>query len=227
MRVILTIFTLVSFCNLAQTQINLRASYRLVLTDPTTFNSILQEHNRIIREDPIFSYSKEFQDLKLMNGFDMGLRYKVPGVSFEGGWGNRRRQLRADGKRLNGSSFENTITTTINTISAGIFPTFGPISFGGTIDYNYLKIKTEFEQPGIGTTLKDKAWSSKFSISYNFNSRGMIGVTIRPYIDVFWSEYDITDFNQAINDPEPPPASPLKETFASWGISFIVYNGPQ
>jgi hypothetical protein len=227
MRVILTFVTLVFACSFAQAQVNFKAAYRLVLTDPTTFNSILQEHNSIIREDPLFNYSTEFKDLKVMNGFDLGLRYKVPGVAFEGGWGNRRRQIRADGKRLSGSSFENTITTTINTISAGLFPSFGPISIGGTIDYNYLKIKTEFEQPGIGTTLKDNTWSSKFSISFNFKSKGMIGVVIRPYVDIFWSEYDITEFNQAINDPEPPPASPLKETFASWGISFIVFNGPQ
>jgi hypothetical protein len=227
MRITLTLLTLVFSCNLIHAQINLKAAYRLVITDPTVFNGILQEHNRIIRDDQAINYSKEFQDLKLMNGFDLGLRYKVPGVAFEAGWGNTRRQLRADGQKLTGNSFENTITTTINSVSAGVFPTFGPLSFGGTISYNYLKIKTEFEEPGIGTTLKDNAWSSRFSLSYNFKSKGMIGVAIRPYVEFYWSEYDISKLNQSINDPEPPPTSPFKETFASWGISFIVYNGPQ
>jgi hypothetical protein len=227
MRRFLTLVILVFSCGLSHAQINFKAAYRLVVTDPTTFNIIIKEHNQTIEEDPIFKYSKEFPDLKIMNGFDLGFRYKVPGVSFELGWGNRRRQLRADGKRLNGSSYENKITTTINTVSAGIFPTFGPVSFGGTIDYNYLKIKTEFEQPGLGASLKDNTWSSKLSISYNFKSSGAIGVTIRPYIDIFWSEYDITEFSEDINPTSPAPESPLKETFKSWGISFIIYNGPQ
>ena len=233
MRLTLTLLILAFTCSLAHGQINLKAAYRLVITDPTTFNGIIQEHNESIRLDTNMFYTNEFKDLKVMNGFDMGLRYKVSTVAVEVGWMHKRRQLRADGRRINGNSFQNKITTSMNSISAGLFPTFGPVSIGGTVEYNYLKIKNDFEEPSYygdgtaGSTFKDQAWSSHFSVSYNFSNGGVLGVTIRPYIDIYWSEFDLTDFNQALNNPDSPPDSPLKETFASWGISFILYNGPQ
>jgi|GEM_PF-2608061 len=233
MRITLALLVLVFTCTLTHAQVNLKAGYRLAITDPTTFNSIIQEHNSIIREDPLVNYASEFEDIKLMNGFDMGLRYIVSTVAIEAGWMHKRRQLRGDGRRLNGNSFENKISVSMNSISAGFFPTFGPVSIGGTIDYNYLKIKNDFEEPSfygdpsLGSIFNDEAWSSHFSVSYNFSNGGVFGMTIRPYIDIYWSEFDLTQFNQALNNPEPPPGKPLKETFASWGFSIILYNGPQ
>lgn len=233
MRITLTLLLLAFSCSLAEAQVNTKAGYRLVITNPETFNSIIQTHNEAIRQDSFMNYSDEFGDLKLMNGFDMGLRYMASTVAIEVGWMHKRRQLRGDGRRVNGNSFQNKITTTMNSISAGLFPTFGPVSIGGTVEYNYLKIKNDFEEPTYygdpskGSIFKDQVWSSHFSVSYNFSNGGVIGVTIRPYIDVYWSEFDLTDFNQALNAPTDPPDSPLKETFASWGISFILYNGPQ
>ena len=125
-----------------------------------------------------------------------------------------------------GKAFENKITTSINTYSAGLYPTFGPVSIGATVDYNRLKIKSKFEetQRDINEN-KDGAWSSRFSISYDFSNGGTLGFLIRPYVQVYWNKYDITEFNNFVNNIEP--AEPNKEDFASWGFSFIIYNGEQ
>ncbi len=236
MRITLALLALLFMSSSVHAQVNLKAAYRLAFTDPTTFNSILQEHNSIVEEDDFMEYTTEFKDLKVMNGFELGLRYKFSAVAFEVGWMNKRRGLRAEGRRVsNGNSFRNSITTSINTLSAGLYSFFGPISIGGTIDYNYLKIKSDFEETpsdftksSFITTDKDEAWSSQFSISYDFSNGGLLGVTIRPYVDVYWSEFDLTGFNKTINNRDPKPFEPsLKETFATWGISFILYNGQQ
>ena len=234
MRITLTLLMLVFSCSSALAQVNVKAAYRLVITDPATFNSIIETHNqRVIQDSTKLKYSSEFEEMKLMNGFDMGVRYLTSTLAVEVGWMHKRRQLRAEGRRVNGNLFENKITTSMNSISAGLFPTFGSVSIGGTVEYNYLKIKNDFEEPSLygdiskGSIFKDEAWSSHFSVSYNFSNGGAIGVTIRPYIDIYWSEFDLTDFNQGLNGDSSPSEDPLKETFASWGISFILYNGPQ
>lgn len=235
-RYIFALFFFSLCCTTAEAQLNFYAGYRLGFTNPEAFNAIVEEHNAAVKSDPIIGYRDTigFDELRYLNGVDLGISYGFAGGRVQFGWMNKRKQIRADGQRIGSSSqFENRITTTINNLNIGYYPTFGPVYLGATLDYNFLRIKTDFEevgQLGVPGTQEaySNAWSSHFSFGYDLSNGGNIGLKIEPYIQLYWSDYDLGNFYKiATGDESANPEIETKEQFATFGISFIVYNGPQ
>ncbi len=116
-------------CSATDAQLNFYAGYRLGFTSPDNFNAIVTQHDSLVNEDPLIEYRDTlgFGELRYLNGVDLGLSYAFPGGRVQFGWMNKRKQLRSEGARLGGNSsgsFENRITTTINNLNFGYYPTF-------------------------------------------------------------------------------------------------------
>ena len=226
---VLLVFT----CMSVEAQFNFTAGYRLAFTNPEVFNQIIEEHNSLVENNEDIKYREDgFKEIRYLNGVDVGMRYVLDGVIFNASWRNKRNSIHADGQYLNSNGdFINRITLSIHEITAGIEPTIGKVSFGATLGYNWLKLKTRFEEDLTGGRGFDgkhggNTWSSHFSFSFNLSNQGKIGVTIQPYAHVYWGEFDLTGFNNEINN-QSLDAGTLKDKFNTFGIAFIINNGRQ
>lgn len=212
-------------------QWNMKAGYRFGITDPAVFNDIIHNYNSSV--DINFYNEGGFKDLTFFHGADLGVSFRGDNIGLEIGWIHKRRQLRAEGSYANSSNnYRNRITTSINSASAGLVSYFGQFRVGGTIDYNEMKIKGDFERRQnelAPKVFKDKshAWSSHFSVGYTFKTSSVIALSIQPYVQIYWNDYSLDAFDDLLNLDNPTEPRPLKEKFGAFGIAFIIYNGPQ
>ena len=222
LRIVSVIVVVFLSFSAAQGQFNVYMGYRTSFTNPETFNSIIEAHNDAF---DIADYS--IREIKYLHGVDLGLRYSFRSGAVQAGWINRRKQVRSDVPQ-----FTNRVSTSINTFNFGYYPTFGNFSLGATADYNLLRIKNELERRGgiptppkdVQNPMKGDAWSSHFSIGYEFSNDGYFSLKIEPYIQVYWDDYNLADLSAAI---APDYSGSTREEFMTFGVSFIVYNGPR
>ena len=222
LRIVSVVVVVFLSLNALQGQVNVFAGYRTSFTKPETFNAIIEAHNDAF---DLVDYS--ISEIKYLHGVDLGLRYSFRSGAVQTGWINRRKQVRSDVPQ-----FTNRVSTSINTFNVGYYPTFGNFSFGATADYNLLRIKNELERRGgipdpskdLQNPMKSDAWSSHFSIGYEFSNGGYFSLKIEPYIQVYWDDYNIAELSAGI---APDYSGSTREEFMTFGISFIVYNGPR
>ena len=201
-------------------QLNFKVGYGLGFVDAPVNDAIIALHNA--SQD---GYSVPFEPLNMLHGFEMAFRQRYNNVSLETGWKIQRNMLKAEGEDAGGSVYENQITYNMQAISAGFYQHFGQLSFGGTIDYNWLRMKWVFAQPELDDQLKDKLFSSDFSFRYTFRTQGVVALSFQPFVRVHWGHYDISALDNAIN--EHTSTEPLLENFYSYGITLVMYNGRQ
>ena len=196
--------------------------YRLGIVDAPIHDAIVDQHNLLID-----GYSTIFRPLKSMHGFELGVRQRNRNVSFELGWKLQRNMQKATGFLSSGDPYENQLTYEFQAISGGVFGHLGPVSVGGTLDYNFMRIKLNFYEPDLDNAIKDNLFSSDFVLTYTFPSDGVVSLALQPYVRVNWGQYDITPLYEVLTNTVPEDPSRMHENFATYGFSIIVYNGYQ
>ncbi|MDX1477401.1 MAG: hypothetical protein R3301_06815 [Saprospiraceae bacterium] len=203
-------------------QFNLKVGYRLGILDAPVHDAIIQQHNLL--ND---SYSTIFRPLKSLHGFELGVRQRNRNVSYEFGWKLQRNMQKATGNFIDGTPYENQLTYEFQAISTGLYGHLGPVSIGGSLDYNFLRIKQNFVEPDQDDSMKDNLFSSDFSLTYTFPSDGVVTLALQPYFRVNWGQYDITPLYESLTNSVAEGPRPMREKFAMYGFSVIVYNGYQ
>lgn len=200
-------------------QLNLKAGYTLALMDAPSHNAILQAHNDAIG----LSYADPFTPLDVLHGLDLGIEYRWETVALEFGWRTKRNRLEATGTKGQ-SEFYNMYSTSLSSFYAGLVQYYGPIRLAASMDYKTVRTKLDFEDPTILTSVKSEGWASTFSLGLVIGGSGPVSLVIAPYVQVQWSEADLTSFQDLIVDlPDPPQP----EEYFNYGISLFFLNGPR
>ena len=209
------------FAHTLEAQLNVKIGYDLSVLDPTANNAIIARNNE--KE----TYQSEFSSLSLFNGLQTGIRYKFDVVALEFTYGMKIKGLRAEGTNLgSGQNIENRLGYAFQRFSGGLESLFGTFGLGATIDYNIQGIKSTFEGEGSSGKLKNNSWGNTVFLSLNFEGSGNTSLSIKPFAQFFWSDWDLSTFDAQING-EAQLGITQNERFTNFGISLIFYNGPQ
>jgi len=246
MRITLGIIFVVLTCVTAQGQFNFTAGYRAGFLSGDNFINVYldslgstsasesrQTENTRIVYDTLYA-DDGYQNFRYLNGVDLGLTYRKDNWIFEASWKNKRKESKATFvteqrrfiKDTSGIEFlesrsrsENNhrVTTSINSASIGAQHTIDFVSVGMTLDYNWLKVSSNFEGMDDPEDLKDQRLSSHISLSFNFGESGSLGFTLQPYAQIFWSEFQLDSADGVTRSGK----------LNNFGIALIVRNGPQ
>jgi len=201
-------------------QLNLSVLYSSSYTQPETHQSIIDQFNE---SNP--GLTRQFEDIRFLNGYGLGLRYKVDRIAFNTRWENQIDRLRADGRDNNNAAFEQTLFFKLTTFSFGIESFFSEqFSIHGSFEFNNARYRSELNDSDKFDLANDWATGSTFSIGYNFVGGNLMHVSIRPFLHISWTNHDLTDLHEALN-PGLPVDTELEEEFLNFGIKLIFYNG--
>ncbi len=202
-------------------QLNLSVLYSVSSTQPGVHQSIIDQFN----EDRPW-LNKQFEDIRFLNGYGLGLRYKVDRVAFNARWENQINRITASGEDpSNNEDFEQTLFFKLSTYSFGVESFFSEhFSIHGNFEFNNARYRSEINDLDRFDLTNDWATGSTFSIGYNFIGGSLMHVSIRPFIHISWTNHDLTELNTALN-PDVPATTDLDEEFLNFGIKLIFYNG--
>lgn len=198
-------------------QVNLKVGYSAGFSDQEMFHSILERNNSL------YSYTSPYDQTKYLHGIEAGLRCRLGFTAMELGWKRSMNFLKANGRNAQNQQFDNRLKVNLDAVMLGIESFVGKFSFGGSVDYNFMNIKTILDQPAISTRIKDQAWGNHFFVSYDFGGQSYMRLVLRPYVQLYWTDMDLTDLDIVMNNTEPPVR--YKQDFLTYGISFLFYNG--
>jgi hypothetical protein len=203
----------------AHSQFNLKVGYNIGFVDAPVYDELIRRHNTKAE-----NYLVPFDMLKTLHGFELGFRQRWPEVSIEMGWKVRRNRFVADGEfSPGGATFSNVLVYRTHMFSVGLYGHWGRFSLGSTLDHNFLKTKSIFEEPEFESSMRDNAWSSLVSATYTVGGKGPVALGIRPYAQLYWTDYDFSGLGESLG----VSTDGASEKPMVWGLSIVVFNGQQ
>ena len=204
-------------------RLNLNVGYTVGLVSPAGLDSVLDQYND---ERPWLR--NQLSEVNFLNGYSIGLRYKIDKVAFDFKWENQINRTTANGiDPITDSEFEQTLFFKISSFGLGLesFLT-EKISLHGNFEFNKFRVRSEI------TDITDRFevlnnWStgSTFSAGYNFVGSNLVHVSIRPYVTFGWTNHPLDDLNRNLN-PDSAVIDGIDEEFMNFGLKVIFYNGP-
>lgn len=224
MRFLYSLLFILSLPLLSYGQLNLSVSYNTSLTNPTGHQSIIDQFNN---DRPWLQ--RAFKEIEWLNGYGLGVRYKVDRIAFNIRWENQLNRFSAAGTDpTTDESFDQTLFFKLSTYSIGLESFFGERwSAHASFDFNRVRYRTEFADIDERfEVMRDWGIGSTFSFGPNFVSDGLMHVSLRPFIHISWSNHDLTELNSSLNPNVNPADVNVEEEFLNFGLKIIFYNGP-
>ena len=159
-----------------------------------------------------------FQDLKIFSGLDLGLRYMLDsGTAFEGGWNFGQPAIMKQ-SRLNESNALVTEKWKLQNsgIYLGLQQHLGGFSFGSSLQYNRLNLKTipEFLTKYQAVEVAPY-WTAQFHIQLEYRTN-FTAIALRPHYSLPITGYKFSNLGNNKN---------YTESLTTYGLSLIIYNG--
>jgi hypothetical protein len=225
------LFTTLLLCCalLAKAQFNFKIGY-----DPTYIN--LDKVNFVSKnlneKAPVLD--KKLQNVKFMNGIEVGLRYRINNIALEGGWCTRfvtRNQVfyTDASKETKKTQFFNANTQTYN---LGATLSFGKYGFGATVDRNFLNFTEKDAEQSKRLKVFDKSLrynSTTFFLQREGQLSDVLSFVVRPYVQLpTRAMVNIKSFQTAFA-PQSTVENPdgYEQNMTMLGIKFIFFNGEQ
>jgi len=214
-------------------QFNVRIGYSLGFVSPETNNSIIQLHNT--QRAMFFDQYTPAEDLNLMYGISLGLRYKLDLGSLELHWESISRTLASTGRTrpeppLPTTSLTQEIQYSLNMLMLTYETNFNRIGIGSSIGKNFLGIKEILSNSKDKPSFLDNDsgqdsnhFIARFHIAFNFYGNSTVAFAIKPFIQFAVTNSDLTP----LADNLGVSTNNTKEGFPMWGLSFAFYNGRQ
>lgn len=207
-------------------QWNAIAGYEISTADADPFNQILQAFNQK-HENTL-----GFKDIKILNGFQAGLRYNYSLGAFEMVY-NRRFTRRIGDQFTNVVGIRNTVTSTdadffyeIRTYSF-VSEFGGSVRLGFSLDYNTYLTEMRYLNDDIrDVKIKQRPLGSRFYLGTFVKNRPNLSFSFRLFYQKLWSSINTRSLQEAlqIQDDLCTECSFRPSTF---GISIIINNGQQ
>lgn len=204
-------------------QLNLSVGYTISSVSPDGLESVLDAYNN---ERPWLR--NQMDDVNFLNGYSIGLRYKIDRIAFDLKWENQINRSSANGiDPLTDSEFDQTLFFRLSTYGIGIesFLT-EKISFHGNFEFNRFRVRTEITDISDRFELLNN-WTtgSTFSVGYNFVGSNLVHVSLRPYVTFGWTTHALDELSNNL-DLSGSAVDGLEEEFMNFGLKVIFYNGP-
>ena len=200
-------------------QLNLKIGYGFSYQNLEETNKIIQKYN----EQNTWLTDK-FKNIHYFQSLDVGLRYRWEFVGLELNWQKGFNRKKAKGfNPLTSANYTQTLSFTIDRYAVGYENYYRNFGIGASLDFNIYTIKAKINKEEKQKINSDQNFSSQFHISYTFANNSAIKFMIKPYVQISWSQIDLTSFAQKLN--QESELSPLMENPMSYGLMLIFYQG--
>lgn len=167
------------------------------------------------------------EDFVFLHGIELGARWSAPKASLEAGWLYGSDKSTITGKNLNDKWWLSTVSYhALAELKPG-----GMLGLGGGMAWWDVRMKTDIPSAPKKkkTVVSNGVWSPIVFISLHLPGESS-GLCIRPYyqwnLDVLnWDRFEDEIYQQF--GPEKRPDHTLEGNMSVFGISVIMYNGPQ
>ena len=212
-------------------QLNIKIGYNGGHSSAPAMNGIITQFNN----DFVSKYGGKMEspldEVKLMNGLEIGARYRMGSVGFELTWNSMSDINDVYGVLSSGTKFQSKWFTSLTQYALGIENYIGNFGYGASLGYRTAKIKSAIDgaKRKRSNIVTDSGLVSKFYLLYQFPSN-VVALAIKPYIEVPLKDIDIRNFDQELFyriDPSYNSPKPINERYMLYGISIVLYNGPQ
>lgn len=203
-------------------QLNIKSGYVYGRSNPKVYNALIDQLNA--NNSNLTGYDA-MKPIKGFHGLLFGARYRMEPValSLDVSIKFQSRDYEGNNPTTDNSEFRNDFFS-IRTISPGVEFFINRVSFGGTIDLNTFKVRSENHiQSSRQTIYNDTKLSSHFFIGYNFHGSEAVSLALQPYIQIPWSKFDLTKI-----DTEYETGANLddfEDGILNIGLRVIITNG--
>ena len=226
MRYFLFIILFFSTYTCLFSQINVKIGYALDYVNASVNNEILEEFNALKRTELSDSLSLPFSGLNALHGVQLGLRFKFSdNNAFELNWENSSRTREAIGELNNSALFQQELFYSFNRYYISYESIFGQFGFGVGAGLSNLTIKdriggSDFKK----TVIDDSSIMTRFKFSIYFQSSNTVSFAIQPYFQVHLSDFDLSPLREELGLQTNVESF---DSFPTFGINFVFYNGRQ
>jgi hypothetical protein len=173
--------------------------------------------------------SQVLKPIRIYHGIEIGTRYKFnENLGFDFGISSAKGKSEVTGLfSLSSELIETEWKSSLNSLYIGLESLFESYGFGATIGYQQLTYKNK---PNLNSDnieiLKQRALNSRFNLIFEFTSL-QNAFSFRPFVSINWQPYNVYNVELALFPDSQLPASDFNEELMVFGISLLIYNGPQ
>ena len=225
-RILCGLFCLIFILNvrIANAQINAFVGYVYSNNnDGKVFNNIIERYNT---SNPTLLQPMKL--LKILHGVDIGIRYRIPAVSFEFNWINKFNQINDRVKASDNTEYKNTLYYKSQTFCLGTEFFYDWIGIGASLDWNHLIIKKEKSTDRIREEwLSQSGLSNHIFLNFEFNMNDAMALSIRPFVQLPLYKNDFYNIEAKLNPDIARTSDPemYKHKVVNWGFKLLFVNG--
>jgi len=209
-------------CHSTSAQLNIKSGYIFGRSNPTVYNALIDQLNE--NNSNLTDY-EPMERLKGFHGLLLGLRYRFEPAALSLDFSAKFQTRDYEGTNpTSGDSEFRTDFFAIRTISPGVEFFINRFSFGGTIDLNNFRVRSEsYVRSSRHIIYRDTKLSSHFFIGYNLHGSDAITLAVQPFIQIPWSKFDLTKIDEEyqtganLND--------FEDGLLNIGLRLILTNG--
>ena len=218
------LFLIFIFCtSYSFAQLNIKVGYGISYVNAETDNAIIQRYNEQ------FSFlDNPMDELRFLNNFIVGLRYRIDNIAIEANFENRFKTLESTGiDPISNNNFDRDLLFKNVSYSIGLESYLTKnIGLGVSINWDHLRYRTKTQNSDRYEILRDNGFSSEVHLSLNLQGSDIITLSIQPYAQIPWTKMFLADLEREIN----PDVSALIDAdysadYMNFGVKFIFYNG--
>ncbi len=213
--------------NVLEAQFNFKVGIGSKYMLAPTYNNLVELYNE--DNDDNYNIEEELNNLRFVNGVHLGIRRKTDAISYEISWEYLSSKSQTFGEEsLNGPLFEQTIYYTVIDTYLGLeYASSDNFSYGITLGPRSTRIRRDIGNSDNKinmTKAGNPQWTSKVYTQVMLGGRSSIRFALRPYYEFAWSKLDLS---QVVSDLNIPYSGDTQESFHSFGLTLLFYNGPQ
>ena len=207
-------------------QLNIKVGYSLGFTQESIVSEIVDLFNQSVIQNERVMLDIPLKGIGTMHGINLGFRYRLSDVgAFELSWENLGSDSKALGEYPNGSLYEYDIFYSFNQYFLTYNTYFGNLGIGSGVGYNNVIIQERIAQSDNKRSFDiPNQWVARIHLDYSFGSSTSVGLSLQPYV-----QFPITkvNMNSLADRLGVDPLSSPDESFITFGLSLVFYNGPQ
>ncbi len=225
---ILISFLFLAISQLSLAQFHFKIAYDGGYFNPDKINTILSTYNT--QNDLAIS---KFKPVRMTNGLEVGVRYKMDFLAIEGSWvvasSPKRQEVWTDASRKD-KKFQSLNFSNQN-FNTGLSFHFGKIGFGAAYGFNYFNVSRKFNQDSKRNKILAKSLqynSINFFLNYEGKMNNSMSFALRPYFQLPLGTVDLTEIQKGIM----PNTGNLfadgnEQNMTMMGLKLIFFNGRQ
>ena len=217
----LLVFVFVSGAYQANGQLNIKMGYTMNYGQNEVNNKLFDNYNK-----NNLWLSEEFKPLRFLNGIQAGIRYKQEFVGidvyYERIFGDRG----SSGINLEGVAKTNELKYAFSRFGIGLELYNKYFGVGANTYYETLSIKSQItELESDQKIVSDGNFGNKLYLIFNSIGNDRVSVSLQPYAMLPWTSSNL--FNLETHLRIPSNLITYNQSNFQYGISLILYNGPQ